>query len=293
MGHKTSSYTNSSTKRPANLHVTNAFHKYDGARHRQFRDRQTEMPIRIAGLYGHNPQQNHVLAALPDADYERLSPALELTSMPLGMVVAEAGASIPYVYFLTSSIISILHDTRDGASAETAVIGNEGLVGVAQWMGGGAMSSRAVVTSAGYGFRLSAALLKEEFDRGAALQKHLLRFTQALLTQMSQAAVCNRHHSVAQQLCRWLLLRLDRLPSNELVMTQELIGNMLGVRRESVAEAAGKLQEENLIHYSRGHITILDRQGLESRVCECYADLRGEYERLLPAKVDACVPPQK
>lgn len=213
--------------------------------------------------------------------------------MPLGMVVAEAGASIPYVYFLTSSIISILHDTRDGASAETAVIGNEGLVGVAQWMGGGAMSSRAVVTSAGYGFRLSAALLKEEFDRGAALQKHLLRFTQALLTQMSQAAVCNRHHSVAQQLCRWLLLRLDRLPSNELVMTQELIGNMLGVRRESVAEAAGKLQEENLIHYSRGHITILDRQGLESRVCECYADLRGEYERLLPAKVDACVPPQK
>ncbi|HCY63129.1 MAG TPA: protein kinase [Oxalobacteraceae bacterium] len=251
------------------------------------------MPIRIAGLYGHNPQQNHVLAALPDADYERLSPALELTSMPLGMVVAEAGASIPYVYFLTSSIISILHDTRDGASAETAVIGNEGLVGVAQWMGGGAMSSRAVVTSAGYGFRLSAALLKEEFDRGAALQKHLLRFTQALLTQMSQAAVCNRHHSVAQQLCRWLLLRLDRLPSNELVMTQELIGNMLGVRRESVAEAAGKLQEENLIHYSRGHITILDRQGLESRVCECYADLRGEYERLLPAKVDACVPPQK
>ena len=152
------------------------------------------------------------------------------------------------------------------------------------------MSSRAVVTSAGYGFRLSAAMLKEEFDRGGALQKHLLRFTQALLTQMSQAAVCNRHHSVAQQLCRWLLLRLDRLPSNELSMTQELIGNLLGVRRESVAEAAGRLQDENLIHYSRGHITILDRHGLEGKVCECYADLKGEYERLLPTKVDAGTP---
>jgi CRP-like cAMP-binding protein len=279
--------------RSVNSQIINAFHKYGADQQRQLRNRANELPVRIAGLYGHNPQQNHILAALPDADYEKLSPFLELASMPLGMVVAEAGASMPYVYFPTSSIVSILHDTRDGASAETAVIGHEGLVGVAQWMGGGAMSSRAVVTSAGYGFRLSATLLMEEFDRGGALQKHLLRFTQALLTQMSQAAVCNRHHSVAQQLCRWLLLRLDRLPSNELIMTQELIGNMLGVRRESVAEAAGKLQDENLIHYSRGHITILNRQGLENRVCECYADLKTEYERLLPTKMDTVVQPQK
>ncbi|WP_233556190.1 Crp/Fnr family transcriptional regulator [Noviherbaspirillum sedimenti] len=243
-----------------------------------------DKPVRIAGLYGHNPQQNQILAALPEAGYERLAPHLELVSMSLGMVVTEAGASMQHVYFPTSSIVSILHDTRDGASAETALIGNEGLVGVAQWMGGGAMSSRAVVTSAGYGFRLGAALLQEEFDRGDALQKHLLRFTQALLTQMSQTAVCNRHHSVAQQLCHWLLLRLDRLPSNELSMTQELIANMLGVRRESVAEAAGRLQDEALIHYSRGHIIVLDRSGLESRVCECYADVKREYARLLPGR---------
>lgn len=293
MGQKSSSFSGASTLRQVNSHVLNTFHKYGTEQQNQIKQRQSEMPVRIAGLYGHNPQQNHILAALPDTDYERLSPFLELASMPLGMVVAEAGATMPYVYFPTSSIVSILHDTRDGASAETAVIGHEGLVGVAQWMGGGAMSSRVVVTSAGYGFRLSAAQLKEEFDRGGALQKHLLRFTQALLTQMSQSAVCNRHHSVAQQLCRWLLLRLDRLPSNELIMTQELIGNMLGVRRESVAEAAGRLQDESLIHYSRGHITILDRQGLENKVCECYADLKSEYERLLPTKMDSSIPAQR
>lgn len=247
---------------------------------------QHEKPVRIAGLYGHNPQQNHLLAALPQADYERLEPHLELFSMPVGMMIAEAGIAMQYVYFPTSSIVSILHDTKEGASAETAVIGNEGLVGVTQCMGGGPMISRAVVKSAGYGFRLKATLLKEEFDRAGVMQNNLLRYMQALLVQMSQTAVCNRHHSVAQQLCRWLLLSVDRLPSNELSMTQELIANMLGVRRESVAEAAGKLQEEKLIHYSRGHITILNRPGLEQRVCECYATVRREYDRLLPAKVE-------
>jgi CRP-like cAMP-binding protein len=241
-----------------------------------------ETPIRIAGLYGHNPHQNHILAALPSTDYERLAKHLELASMPLGMTVCEAGAILQHVYFPTSSIVSVLHDTKEGASAETAVIGNEGMIGISHCMGGGAMPSRVVVKSAGYGFRMKAALLKEEFERGGALQSHVLRFIQALLIQMSQTAVCNRHHSVAQQLCRWLLLSVDRLPSNELSMTQEAIANMLGVRRESVAEAAGRLQDEKLIHYSRGHITVLDRVGLEHRACECYANVKKEYGRLLP-----------
>jgi CRP-like cAMP-binding protein len=246
----------------------------------------SERPVRIAGLYGHNPHQNHILAALPFADYERFSSHLELISMPFGLTLCEAGCAIQHVYFPTSSIVSMLHDTKDGASAETAVIGNEGVVGIARCMGGECMSCRAVVKSAGYGFRLRASVLQSEFDRGGALQNHLLRYTQALLTQLSQTAVCNRHHSVAQQLCRWLLLCIDRLPSNELSMTQELIANMLGVRRESVAEAASKLQDENLIHYRRGHITILDRFGLERRVCECYANVKREYDRLLPTKVE-------
>ena len=238
--------------------------------------------VRIAGLYGHNPKQNTLLAGLPSEDYERILPHLELVPMPLGMAVCEAGVEMEYVYFLTSSIVSQLYESRDGTATETAVIGHEGLVGVTLFMGGGTSLNRAVVKSAGYGFRLKARMLKEEFYRGGALQSLLLRYTQALLTQMSQTAVCNRHHSVVQQLCRWLLLSLDRLPSNEMSMTQELIGNMLGVRRESVADAAGKLQDEGLIHYTRGHISVLDRPGLEGRVCECYAGVKAEYDRLLP-----------
>ena len=239
--------------------------------------------VRIAGLYGHNPKQNALLSGLPAADYERLLPHLELIPMPLGMAVCEAGVEMDYVYFLTSSIVSQLYESRDGTATETAVIGHEGLVGVTLFMGGGTSLNRAVVKSAGYGFRLKAKILKEEFYRGGAMQSLLLRYTQALLTQMSQTAVCNRHHSVVQQLCRWLLLSLDRLPSNEMSMTQELIGNMLGVRRESVADAAGKLQDEGLIHYTRGHISVLDRAGLEARVCECYAGVKAEYDRLLPS----------
>lgn len=239
--------------------------------------------VRIAGLYGHNPKQNNLLSGLPSEDYERILPHLELIPMPLGMAVCEAGVEMDYVYFLTSSIVSQLYESRDGTATETAVIGHEGIVGVTLFMGGGTSLNRAVVKSAGYGFRMKAKVLKDEFYRGGALQSLLLRYTQALLTQMSQTAVCNRHHSVVQQLCRWLLLSLDRLPSNEMSMTQELIGNMLGVRRESVADAAGKLQDEGLIHYTRGHISVMDRPGLEARVCECYAGVKAEYDRLLPA----------
>jgi CRP-like cAMP-binding protein len=227
-------------------------------------------PVRLAGLYGHNPRQNHLLAGLPTADYERILPHLEFVSMPFGMTVCESDTAMQHAYFLTSSIVSLMYETRDGASSETAVVGNEGVVGVALFMGGGNS--------------LKASILKEEFARGGRLQQMLLRYTQALLTQMSQTAVCNRHHSVVQQLCRWLLLSLDRLPSNEMSMTQGLIANMLGVRRESVAEAAGKLQDEGLIHYSRGHITIINRVGLEARVCECYAGVKKEYDRLLNDK---------
>lgn len=287
MGQKSGFRTDAAHLRTISSHVLPALRHLESAPQPAAQAALNAKPVRIAGLYGHNPQQNHILAALPDAEYERLAGDLELVSMPSGMVLSAAHNAVQHVYFPTSSIVSILHDTRDGASTETAVIGNEGLVGVGLWMGGGAMSSRAVVTSAGCGFRLNAVLLQDEFERGQALQKHLLRFTQALLTQMSQAAVCNRHHSVAQQLCLWLLLRLDRLPSNELTMTQEMIANMLGVRRESVAEAAGRLQEDNIIHYSRGHITVLDRNALECRVCECYADVRHEYARLLPIRVEA------
>ena len=244
-------------------------------------------PIRLAGLYGHNPRQNHILASLPVADYEKLLPQLEFVSMSFGMTICEADTQMSYVYFPTSSIVSLLYETRDGASAETAVIGNEGIVGVTSFMGGGASLNRTVVKSAGYGFRMKATRLNEEFSRGGALQLLLLRYTQALITQMSQTAVCNRHHSVVQQLCRWLLLSRDRLPSNDLSMTQGLIANMLGVRRESVAEAAGKLQDEGLIHYSRGHITVINRPGLETRVCECYATVKKEYDRLLPESATA------
>jgi CRP-like cAMP-binding protein len=233
----------------------------------------------------HTPKQNHLLAALPEADYARLLPDLELTAMPLGWAVYESGGRMGYVYFPTTSIVSLLYVMSDGASAEIAITGNCGLIGISLFMGGESTPSRAVVQSAGNGYRLKASVLKREFALGGHLQHLALRFTQALITQMAQTAVCNRHHALDQQLCRWLLLTLDRLPGNELVMTQELIANMLGVRREGVTEAAGKLQTDGLIHYSRGHIKVLDRAGMEKRVCECYAVVKKEYDRLLPYNI--------
>jgi len=233
------------------------------------------------------PKANRLLAALPEEDYQKLLPFLEHVALPLGMAVYESGAKQGHVYFPTSSIVSLLYVLADGASAEIAVTGSEGLVGIALFMGGETTPSRAVVQSAGHGYRLSAAVLKKEFEGGGALQHLLLRYTQALITQMTQTAVCNRHHAVDQQLCRWLLLSLDRLSGNELAMTQELIANMLGVRREGVTEAAGKLQAEGLIRYSRGHITVPDRRQLEARVCECYFVVKKEYDRLLPEVSDA------
>jgi CRP-like cAMP-binding protein len=233
---------------------------------------------------GPSPLQNHILAALPSADEERLLPQLELVPLPLGWAVYEAGDAQGYVYFPTNSIVSLLYVMQDGSSAEIAVVGNEGVVGIALFMGGETTPSRAVVQSAGHGYRLKADMLKTEFGQGGDLQHLLLRYTQALITQMAQTAVCNRHHAVEQQLCRWLLLSLDRLPSNELSMTQELIANMLGVRREGVTEAAGHLQAAGLIHYSRGKITVLDRAQLETRVCECYRVVKRESDRLLLRK---------
>jgi CRP-like cAMP-binding protein len=230
----------------------------------------------------HSPRQNHLLSALPRAEYERLAPHLELIPMKLGDVLYEPGIRLRYVYFPTTSIVSLLYVLEDGASAEIAIVGNEGILGIALFMGGETTPSRAVVQSAGYGYRLKAQLLKSEFGRFGPMLHLLLRYTQALITQMAQTAVCNRHHSVDQQLCRWLLLSLDRLASSELSMTQELIANMLGVRREGVTEAAGKLQNAGLIRYRRGTITVLDRPGLEARTCECYEVVRREFDRLLP-----------
>ncbi len=229
----------------------------------------------------HSPNQNHLLAALPAAEFDRLLPHLELVPMPLSEALYESGGRLNHVYFPTTSIVSLLYVMEDGASAEIAVVGNEGLLGIALFMGGETTPSRAVVQSAGFGYRLKAAILKLEFNRGGAVMHLLLRYTQALITQMAQTAVCNRHHSVEQQLCRWLLLSLDRLPGNELSMTQELIANMLGVRREGVTEAAGKLQRDGLIRYTRGRITVLDRPKLEKAVCECYAVVKKEFDRLL------------
>ena len=230
----------------------------------------------------HDPRQNHLLAALLTDERASVFPNLELVPMPLGETVCEPGRQLRHVYFPTTCIVSLLYVMEDGASAEIAVVGNEGIVGVSLFMGGETTTSRGVVQSAGHAYRLTGQLLKDEFFRAGPMQRLLLRYTQALLTQMAQTAVCNRHHSVDQQLCRWLLLSLDRLPSNQLTMTQELIANMLGVRREGVTEAAGKLQHAGLIHYSRGHITVLDRPGLEARVCECYAVVKKENDRLLP-----------
>ena len=232
-----------------------------------------------------SPKQNQLLAALPPNDYERLLPDLEPVAMPLGWVVYESGSPMGHLYFPTTCIVSMLYVMESGASAEIAIAGNEGLVGVSLFMGGESTPSRAVVQSAGEGYRIRGSVVKKEFARGGALQHLALRYTQALITQMAQTAVCNRHHSVDQQLCRWLLLSLDRLTGNELKMTQELIANMLGVRREGVTAAAGHLQAAGMIHYSRGHITVLDRKKLEKRVCECYRVVKLEFERLLPYRL--------
>jgi CRP-like cAMP-binding protein len=231
-----------------------------------------------------DPKQNQMLAALPDAEWQRWLPQLERVDLSLGQVLYESGNTLSHVYFPTTAIVSLLYVMENGDSAEIAVVGYEGLVGVSLFMGGGSTPSRAVVQSAGEAFRLKAEILNEEF-KWLPVMHLLLRYTQALITQMAQTAVCNRHHSLDQQLCRWLLLSLDRLKGNELVMTQELISNMLGVRREGVTEGAVKLQRAGLIQYSRGRITVLDRGGLESRTCECYAVVKNEYDRLLPARI--------
>jgi CRP-like cAMP-binding protein len=228
-----------------------------------------------------DPLQNHLLAALPQADYARLAAHLELTPMPLGEVLYEPGGRLQHVYFPTSAIVSLHYVCQDGMSAEIAGVGNEGMLGISLFMGGDTTPSSAVIQTGGQGYRLASRRLMEEFNRGGSLLRLLLRYSQALITQMTQTGACNRHHNVAQQLCRWLLLTLDRLPSNDLVMTQELIASMLGVRRESVTEAAGKLKEHGVISYRRGHISVLDRSGLEAHVCECYGVVKTEYDRLL------------
>ena len=229
-----------------------------------------------------SPLQNHLLAALPAEVRERLFPYLEPMPLPLGKVLYESGDTLRHVYFPTDAIVSLLYVMESGASAEISVVGNEGLIGVAVFMGGESTPSRAIVQSAGHSFRLPGQRLKDEFNRHGEMLLLMLRYTQSLITQMAQTAVCNRHHSIDQQLCRWLLLSLDRLQGNELVMTQELIANMLGVRREGVTEAAGKLQKLGLIEYSRGRITVLDRPGIELLCCECYAVVKKETDRLLP-----------
>jgi CRP-like cAMP-binding protein len=233
------------------------------------------------------PTENHLLAALPDGEAQRWLPQLERVEMPLGQVLYESGGTLSHVYFPTTAIVSLLYVMENGASAEIAVVGNEGIVGISLFMGGDSTSSRAVVQSAGLGYRLKAQILKDDFNRAGPVLQLLLRYTQALITQMAQTAVCNRHHSLDQQLCRWLLLSLDRLQGNELVMTQELIANMLGVRREGVTEGASKLQQAGLIRYARGHISVLDRDGLQKRSCECYAVVKKEYDRLLPGRPPA------
>ncbi|MDF3196725.1 MAG: Crp/Fnr family transcriptional regulator [Gammaproteobacteria bacterium HGW-Gammaproteobacteria-13] len=232
-----------------------------------------------------NPQQNHLLAALPDEVLERLLPHLELVEMPLGMVLYESGDTLRHVYFPTDSIVSLLYVMESGASAEISVVGNDGVIGVALFMGGESTTSRAIVQSAGSAYRVLGKRFKEEFNRHGDMLQLMLRYSQALITQMAQTAVCNRHHSIDQQLCRWLLLSLDRLSGSQLAMTQELIANMLGVRREGVTEAAGKLHRLGVIDYSRGLITVLDRDKLERLSCECYAVVKRETDRLLPYKV--------
>ena len=228
-----------------------------------------------------NPNQNHLLAALPSADLERLAAHLELVPMALGQMLYEPGSQMRHAYFPTTSIVSLHYVTESGASAETAGVGNEGMVGISLFMGGDTTSSSAVVQMAGHAYRVDRHVLKQQFDSAGVLQRLLLRYTQALMTQMAQTAACNRHHSVEQQLCRWLLLNMDRMPAGELVMTQELVASMLGVRRESVTDAAGRLQASGYIRYRRGHISVLDRAGLEGRACECYGVVKTEIDRLL------------
>jgi len=226
-----------------------------------------------------------LLAALPDAGLRRLLPQLEGVALPRGHVLYESGSKMSHVFFPTTALVSLLNDLEDGTSAETAIVGNEGIVGIAVFMGGESRIGRAVVLGAGHGFRLGAQALKDEFQRSSPLMDVLLRYTQALITQVAQTAVCNRRHSLDQQLCRWLLLSLDRLPGDDIGMTQQVIANMLGVRREGVTEAALELQKLGLIHYARGHIEVLDRAGLEERACECYAVVKNEYDRLLTDRV--------
>ena len=229
----------------------------------------------------HNPTQNRLLAALSAEELARLAPHLQLVPMLLGDSLYEPGRQLQHVYFPTTAIVSLLYVMESGSSAEIAGAGNDGMLGIALFMGGETTPSSAVVQTAGHGYRLPGRLLKEEFNRGGLMQRLLLRYTQALLTQMCQTAACNRHHSIAQQLCRWLLLTLDRLPSNELILTQELVANALGVRREGVTEAARDLQAAGCIRYRRGHISVLDRSGLEARACECYAVVKKELHRLM------------
>ena len=228
-----------------------------------------------------SPNQNHLLAALPTAEFERIAPHLELVAMRLGDVLYESGGQLQHVYFPATAIVSLHYVTESGASAEIAGVGNEGVLGISLFMGGNTTPSRATVLTAGYGYRLRGGLMMEEFNRAGSMMRLFLRYTQAFISQVSQTAVCNRHHSVEQQLARWLLSTLDRLPSNELTITQELIAVMLGVRREGITEAAGRLQQGGYIRYRRGHITVLNRSGLESRVCECYAVVKKERDRLL------------
>ena len=229
----------------------------------------------------HSPNQNHLLGALPTDEFERIAPHLVLVPMLLGDIIYEPGEQLQHAYFPTTSIVSLHYVTESGASAETAGVGNEGMVGIALFMGGNTTPSSAVVKTAGHAYRLERRLLMQEFERAGLMNRVLLRYTQALITQMTQTAACNRHHSVEQQLCRWLLTTLDRVPSHELTMTQELVASMLGVRRESVTDAAGRLQQVGFIYYRRGHIAVLDRVGLESRACECYGVVSSERGRLL------------
>jgi CRP-like cAMP-binding protein len=240
------------------------------------------MAILTSPPYAPNPRQNHLLAALPEDDYQHILPNLEYVKLPLGKIISESGGSTHYVYFPTTAIVSLLNVLENGSTAEIAVVGREGVVGIALFMGGASMLSRALVQSEGSAYRMNGELLKLEFNRDPAMQHLFMRYIMALLAQMAQTAICNRHHSIDQQLCRWLLLSMDRLSGNVLNMTQELIADMLGVRREGVTEAAGKLQDAGLISYSRGCLTILDRKGLEARVCECYEVVRKEFDRLLP-----------
>jgi len=235
----------------------------------------------------YSQRQNHLLAALPAVDYKRIAAHLELTQMPLGKVLCEAGGVLNHVYFPTTSVVSLLYVTEDGACVETAIVGSEGMIGVSLFMGGETAPSQAMVQTAGYAYRLNKQVLKQEFDRSSSVRHVLLRYTRALITHMTQTAVCNRHHSVDQQLCRWLLLNLDRSPTNELTTTHELIANKLGVRREGITDAAGKLRSAGLISYNRGRITVLDRPRLEDRSCECYAVVKNEFDRLAPDLIAA------